>query len=420
MKKPTEDTEKKVWFVDVVTEYGVGHYIPVHVTVERCAGIMNANYIAIVDKECPVSIGTEKWLHLFHNSKELHFGRAVQFAKEKLFHRTILEIINQIRLFFGMAAQLRLLVRSLEKKATSIVVYLDSANALQIAAVWLSVASSSKIKNKTIIWMHFHRNGGWQETKVGRAVRYIFEIVSIRTLKTAFTDEIAAENRRKYKWHVEILPLPLNPLVILPVKTQNPERLTCWLLVKRPDQGMGLIQKMVRHKSINDLPKKFIKCFISAKMHIEESDSMELVRLPIETKDYYLHFNECDVVLLPYEANLFGKGMSMVFVEAVASSKIPIVSDETVMAKELRGHKLDKLVLDFNEEFSWTLVNEIRESTRIRERLKLMAERYVIQHDTVAYAESLYKMLMEIIPTIALAQPKRHRNKNEIFEMGHE
>ena len=75
----------KVWFVDVITEYGVGHFVPVHMTVEQCAEILNANYIAVVDKDCPVSIGTEKWLRVLRNPTGLHLHQFGQLAKERRF-----------------------------------------------------------------------------------------------------------------------------------------------------------------------------------------------------------------------------------------------------------------------------------------------------------------------------------------------
>jgi hypothetical protein len=99
--------------------------------------------------------------------------------------------------------------------------------------------------------------------------------------------------------------------------------------------------------------------------------------------------------------------MSMLFVEAVATSKIPIVSDETVMASELRRFGLGELVMDFNKDFSWSFINQIREDASIRARLNLMAEIYVKEHDTFACARSLYKGLKNIDSKMPLSDPKR-------------
>src|SRR5262249_30657558 len=133
----------------------------------------------------------------------------------------------------------------------------------------------------------------------------------------------------------------------------------------------------------------------------------EIVRLPYGSKDYHLRFNECDVVLLPYNADLFRGAMSMVFAEAVAMCKIPIVSDGTAMARELKMFELGDLVMDFDNGFSWTVINEIRENISVRERLNLMAECYSREHDTFAYAESVYRNLEQRHPKIGLTEPKR-------------
>src|SRR5262249_19106358 len=143
-------------------------------------------------------------------------------------------------------------------------------------------------------------------------------------------------------------------------------------------------------------PKHFIKCFISEwANNIQESADIELVRLPYGSKDYHFYFNNCDVVLLPYKAQRFRTEMSMVFIEAVAACKLPIVSDGTAMATELRRFNLDELVLDFDNEFSWTVVNELRKNISIRERFKAMAETYNREHDTLAFAKSVYRSLKQ-------------------------
>ena len=64
----------KVCFLDIVTEYGPGHFVPMHVNLERCAAILNANYIAIVDSDCPTSVGTKKWVRVLYNSRNLKFS----------------------------------------------------------------------------------------------------------------------------------------------------------------------------------------------------------------------------------------------------------------------------------------------------------------------------------------------------------
>jgi glycosyltransferase involved in cell wall biosynthesis len=177
--------------------------------------------------------------------------------------------------------------------------------------------------------------------------------------------------------------------------------------VTRPEQGLDLVPNLIGHKSTRHFPKKFIKCFVSEWANIKGNDDVELVRLPYGGDDYHLLFDECDVVLLPYNARSFGDAMSMVFIEAVATCKIPIVSDGTVMARELRRFKLGNLVLDFSNKFSWTLINEIREDIGIRARLNLMAECYSREHDAFAYAEALYQNLKQRNSIRGLIEPKR-------------
>jgi hypothetical protein len=105
---------------------------------------------------------------------------------------------------------------------------------------------------------------------------------------------------------------------------------------------------MIDHKSARNFPEKGIKCFVRENASIKENAEIELVRLPyVSEEDYGLHFNECEVVLLPYNAYSYNTKMSMTFVEAIATSKIVIVSDGTVMASELRRFELGDLCYGF-------------------------------------------------------------------------
>jgi hypothetical protein len=312
-----------------------------------------------------------------------------------------------------LSMRLRSLIKNIDNNANSIIIYLDFANPLQMIAIWLSVSSLLDTRNKTIVWTHFHKASGWQDTKIGRIARCVFGILPLKTWRTTFTTELAAENR-KYGWNVDLLPLPLDPEFALDNKsiTQKnvfsgqSDRLICWLLVRGPAHGLDLVQRMIDHKSTSNFPKNFIKCFVSENANVQENDNIEIVRLPFGSADYHLRFNECDIVLLPYNAHLFRGAMSMVFIEAVATGKIPIVSDGTAMARELKRFELGDLVIDFGNEFSWTVINKIRANVRVRERLNLMAECYARQHDTFGYAESLYKGLKQRYPKIGLTEPK--------------
>jgi hypothetical protein len=279
------------------------------------------------------------------------------------------------------------------------------------------VASLFGIRNRAIVWTHFYRATGWQETKVGRFVRWLISVLPIITWHTTSASEIAAEHR-KYGWNVEVLPEPLTSYLDtagsnyklvreLEVSGEKSDRLICWTLLTRPEQGLDLLQKMMDHESASSFPKKFIKCFVSERANVQENDNIELIRLPYGSKDYHLRFNECDVVLLPYDAHSYRGARSGIFTEAVATGKIPVVSDGTTMARELREFKLGDLVLDFANSFSWTVINELRENTVIRERVNLMAEHYSKEHDVFAFAAALYRKLKQIDPRIPLAEPKR-------------
>src|SRR5262249_52558291 len=201
------------------------------------------------------------------------------FVTQRQLYRAVLEIKTQIISFIELSIRIRSLLSHLDNDADSIVIYLDLATPLQIIAIWLSVASLRDKRNKSILWTHFHRFSRWSETKLGRVTRFLFNIYPVRTWKTTFTNELAAEFRG-YGWEIDVLPLPINPAlseVGSPKSREKSARLICWLLITRPEQGRDLLPNMIGHKSASTFPKHFIKCFISEwANNIQESDDIEL------------------------------------------------------------------------------------------------------------------------------------------------
>jgi hypothetical protein len=413
----------KVWFVDVVTRYGQGneHSVPVHVALEQCTEVLNAKYIAVVDQNCPCFTGTKKWLRVIHNSRNATIHDLAHLVKQKHYNLAVDELKTKLSTLFELWSRTRSLLKEITKNASYVIIYLDHATQAQILAVLLSVASLAATRNKTIVWFHFHRHD--RLATAARFARSLLNIFPAKVLGTAYTSEIAAENR-KYGTRVDILPHPLNPalnaLACNPKSTNNKNKinvhrpqhnkLVCWLFLTRPEQGLELLPSIISHTSAKAFQHKFIKCFVRelAVANIKDTVELELVRLPyLSEEEYQLYFNQCEVILLPYSAHLFGGMMSGAFTEAVAKSKIPIVSDGTVMAAQLRRFQLGDLVMDFTNGFSWTLINEIRKDNSIRARLNSMAESYIREHDAFGCAQSLYTSLKKIDPTMPLSEPKR-------------
>jgi hypothetical protein len=172
-----------------------------------------------------------------------------------------------------------------------------------------------------MVWIHFDRIVGWQEKKIGRFVRSLFNVFPIKLWGTTYTSEIADGNR-KCGLVVDILPLPLNPALHafacnhspankINVLCERSDKLMCWLLVSRPEQGLELLPSIIDHSSASNFPKKFIKCFVSERANITENSEIELVKLPFFVSDdnYQSCFDKCEVVLLPYSANSYsGRG----------------------------------------------------------------------------------------------------------------
>lgn len=99
------------------------------------------------------------------------------------------------------------------------------------------------------------------------------------------------------------------------------------------------------------------------------------------------------ITLMPYSPIRYGACTSGIFVEAVTAGKLPLVSEGTWMAYELRKHDLPELILDWNDPQVLHTIVARADDADVARRLAHMQEAYRNYHTVEGFAQALAAVL---------------------------
>jgi hypothetical protein len=113
---------------------------------------------------------------------------------------------------------------------------------------------------------------------------------------------------------------------------------------------------------------------------------IELVDDNLAREVFDARFEITDIVLLPYDRDIYNESTSGIFVETVFSGAIPLVTDSTWMAFELEKHDLQDLIIDWAGD-------DVARNAEIRNRLNRMSAHYRKFHSVKNFASVLDELL---------------------------
>lgn len=97
--------------------------------------------------------------------------------------------------------------------------------------------------------------------------------------------------------------------------------------------------------------------------------NLKIIRGTLNIADYYTMLFTTDIVILPYRKEIYGKAIAGVFIETIVADKVPIVANNTTMAKELRKYGLSDLIFDIDDQAS--IIRVIKQAVSYYEQYKV-------------------------------------------------
>lgn len=255
--------------------------------------------------------------------------------------------------------------------------FLESFNTTDL--FFLLLASLLFAKKTDRVWLLL-RYGPQQMRKSYRFLLKIFKKAKF------FTDSelIASSFGAFLKRPVSLLPIPHTD----EIKEKPPfGKLTClWPGEPRLSKGLHEIQKLAQN-----LDPDFR--LLTAKHPLLENTTIEFIERGLNRADYLQTIQSCDILLLPYDPNVYKESTSGILVEAIICGKMPLVKKGSWLAFELAKHNLQELIVDFENPAFFSHLKILHSDPNIRHKLKLMQKSYKEFHSLNGFSQKMHHFL---------------------------
>ena len=167
-------------------------------------------------------------------------------------------------------------------------------------------------------------------------------------------------------------------------------RLVCWLPGRAiPEKGLAHVAALAAQSGPE---ASRLSLVVSASARLAgRPDGPAILHVPdvLPRAEYEGWLQAADVVLLPYLPELYGERTSGGFAEAIGAGKLPVVTDGTWMAHELRRYDLPELILDWAAPDLAGQLLRLAGDPTVRARLDQMRADYQRFHSLAGYSQTL-------------------------------
>jgi hypothetical protein len=355
-----------------------GHYYSYAKAVERACHHIGWNYLAALPRSCRLQALPKGW------SKCLYTDRANW--KHQLFPalRSVLRLSLSIRAF---------LMSLPHPAAKSSVLFIDSFDQGHLLAVILSTLLLKNIPSEVWIFCRYPYRRLLMKGHILRLLTFMLQRTIAPGRVTFLTDSKLLERSysRLLSRPPKVMPIP-HALFVFPSaeKFSPSDRWTLWWPGEpRKHKGLNVIKRIGECRLDGSNRFRLIVADSAGVRGASNGIQVETLASPLPMEEYAHTLNRADIILLPYDADIYEEATSGIFVETVAAGKIPLVSSETWMSFELERFHLEELAIDWDDKRIFARIAEIASSASIRERLVRMSEAYILFHNETSYANEM-------------------------------
>ena len=294
-------------------------------------------------------------------------------------------IFFRLKVMFSNFLILRRFLVSLGKSES--IFFVESFDVEDFASLLLALFF---IRPPIHIWI-LHRyvfDRSHKKTLIFRSFHWCFEkLIGKKNVRYLTDSELLAREQQKVYGRIfSVVPIPHGHDSSQAVKMQGDELLLWWPGgAVREEKGLSHIQRIARMIE----GKENVRLVIaeSAKRLLLQHSRIHFIPTEIAREEYVHWMNRAGLVLLPYSSNNYAFRTSGIFVEAVSMGAIPVVSQQTWMAYELKKFDLDELAIDWNQEKLIDLLRAIRSNDRVLAKLEQMSAFYRDFHSEEKFGE---------------------------------
>jgi hypothetical protein len=363
---------------------GEGHIIPYHQSVGQATKHLGWEHQVAVARDPTIKNLPDRWSFSFNN---------YDLESESNIIKKIFRIKSAFDLGIDIANYLRedVIARSRFK-----IIFLERFIHLQLLSLLIALLLIPK--KEFVVWLLYRRDVHKDRT------RFIYKLLNHLIKKLLGSDrfklltdsELLSHSLSSYfNQPVIVMPIPHTDFICCDRSTEKVAEIVCWWPgPPRLEKGWETIKALGNVQ----FDKNALFCLVAAESSelVPKSGGIKIQRVKnnLTRLEYSQYLNICDFILLPYNSDAYRERTSGIFTECIIAGKIPVVTSNTWMAKELYNYGLESLILDWEEpEIVWNKILEISQDLIIKKQIDQMQSDYRKFHGIEKYAAKMQQLL---------------------------
>mgnify|MGYP001609086973 CR=1 FL=1 len=380
---------------------GKGHVLSYHKAVGEAVRLNGWSHLAVVSPDPALTEFPREWNVEHVDSGVLDYeGTEIKRLLKRLNFWAFIKSTYILAHDFT-----NVLRKELESRPNRKIILLESFNPLQLLSVILSLLFVKR--DRLSVWLMYRGGPDWGGRKhrlmaksfatLFRAMNPIIRLLVGGNNLMLLTDSeiLSASLPKYYKKPVYLVPIPHTPVNhgVYTEKEESHEHVVCWWPgAPREDKGMGVIRRLASLKD-RDAYKVTLVAAKSANL-IAQADCIKITAVDdkLDRQDYERRFFISDVVLLPYDRDIYSESTSGIFVECIVAGAIPLVTKDTWMAYELEKRDLGELVIDWGSDFLVQQIIDLATNRSIKQKIRTMQLEYRSFHSIPSFAQAIHSL----------------------------
>lgn len=365
---------------------GEGHIIDYHKSVAQAANLLDwGHFVACVPDE---------------NVKELPENWYGELGGGDLeAEGNVWEKLMRVRESFQLGHSIAKFIKNrTELKSRPTILFIERFIHLQLFS--LAIALILLPRQNLSVWILYRRDTHRTKTRwiykgLNRLIKILLPPQRFHLL--ADSEPLGDSLSNYFEETVTVMPIPHTDITHKDYFQRDSDEIICWWSgPPREEKGWDIIKQLASYSS--PLPTK-IRLVAARSSKLDEcqgSIAIQSVEDNLARSDYLKWMNTCDFILLPYNLIAYSERTSGIFTECIIAGKIPLVTPQTWMAKELSKHDLGVLILNWNNlsEIIQKIIS-IKNELIVREKLDLIQRKYLDFHNIKSYAKTMKEIELE-------------------------
>jgi len=368
---------------------GKGHFIPYGQSVSEAATTMNFNFIGVMPNSTSADVLPKGWI------ATLDVCGAGSVASK----------------LFGMvklpASLWKTIASSLKFTRGDIVLMVDGGfTVMRLFAVFLALVFLPK--RRIHLWLLYRWDylNGSRNIFLLRALHwFLIKLLPVDRLRL-LTDSRRLESHLSSIFQLPVYVLPI-PHTFQELPNPFPKDKGCiicwWPGIPRSEKGLDIIHRLTQTIELGADNFIIVVSEDSGLKAVPGGPKIQLIGR-LSDLEYRRWMAICDIVLLPYDPQVYRCRTSGIFIEAVLAGRMPLIRKESWMSGELQSFNLGELDFDWDSPGIFSRLRQLLNDLEIKRKLAEMRSSFSDYHSVAGYT----KVLSEIISLSELRAESGH------------